>query len=144
MVDSEDAWKSVSKYYPNNAYYSRRSEQQLARWYLEEDDYDRALMLFGRFSAMDEVEAQFRAFGLAGEAVVLAVQGKSQQSADKLADLWPLRSKLDSEMRDMVTQLVRRNQRALSQQSAKKWEEWFAESEEPSERGTRSGELGTQ
>jgi hypothetical protein len=107
----------------------------LARWYLEEDDYDRALPLFAKFAAMDEVEGQFRAFGLAGEAVVLALQGKSQQSAEKLADLWPLRGNLDGEMRDMVTQLVRRNQRALSQQSAKKWEEWFVESEE---RGARS------
>jgi len=129
MLGTEEAWKSVPQYFPEDATYARRAMQHLARLYLQELDYDRAMKVFGDFSRMNDAEVQFKAFGLAGEAIVLNRQNKYRASADKLAQLWPLRDKLEGEMRSLVMLTMRSNRNALGDpQPLRRWNQWFKES----------------
>ncbi|MBI3839235.1 MAG: serine/threonine protein kinase [Planctomycetia bacterium] len=129
MLGTEEAWKSVPKYFPDDQTYARRAMQHLARLYLQEFDYDRAMKVFGDFAALNDVEVQFKAFGLAGEAIVLNRRKKYAQSADKLAQLWPLRDKLEGEMRYLVMFTMRSNRKALGDpQPLRQWNQWFKDS----------------
>jgi eukaryotic-like serine/threonine-protein kinase len=129
MLGTEEAWKSVPKYFPDDPAYGRRAMQHLARLYLQEFDYERALKVFGDFARMNDAEVQFKAFGLAGEAIVLNRQNKHRQSADKLAQLWPLRDKLEGEMRNLVMFTMRSNRNALGDpQPLRRWNQWFKDS----------------
>jgi lipopolysaccharide biosynthesis regulator YciM len=111
----------VAEYFPENANFVRRADQQLARLYLQDGDYDRALKLFQKFAQMEDVEKQFRAFGLAGQAIVLAAQGKQKQSADKLVELAPLSSRLDNQMRELIVQMLKKNDRLIGTEALKQW-----------------------
>ena len=99
MAETEEGWQSVVEYFPTHTYFVRRAEQQLARLYMQQDDYPRALALFQKFADMDDTEEEFKAFGLAGVAAVLSYQGHPEQAAHDLAELWPLRQHLDSQTR---------------------------------------------
>ncbi|HZZ72170.1 MAG TPA: serine/threonine-protein kinase [Pirellulales bacterium] len=128
FLNTEDAWRAVMSYFPKDKKYSTAAKQQLAWLFLEQDDYARALQLFDEFAHMDGVETQYRAFGLAGRAVVLSLQGKYDQSARVLIDLVPLRDKLDSKMSRMVASVYRKNQTALNQKTSDEWEQWLQKS----------------
>jgi hypothetical protein len=121
MVDTEEAWKSVSVNFPKDQTWGLRAKQQLARLYLQEDDFQRAMPIFNDFAGMPEVEKDFRAFGLAGQAVVLAMEGKNRRSASALADLWPIRDSLDPQMRGLMAYVIRRNRKALSGPITDQW-----------------------
>jgi serine/threonine-protein kinase len=136
MANTEDAWKSVSLYFPTNEYYGRRARQQLARWYLAHDDFDQALALFNEFAVLPKEERQFRAFGLAGQTIVYGLQGRTPEAADKLAELWEYRDDLDPEMKFMIGHLVGKSRRQLGQQTLKNWEQW---PDLRPQRGDRSG-----
>ena len=118
MLDSEEAWQSVWEHFPpdegeRNAYYALRAKQQLALLLIQQDDLPRSLALYEELAAVDPTEEQFRAYGLAGQAFVYSLQGKHRESADKLADLWPLRQHLDVQTRTRVEQLRDETRRAL-------------------------------
>lgn len=121
MLDSEAAWKSVAAYFPNDRLFVLRAQQQLARLYLQDDDYARAMSIFSQFAEQPDVEVQFRAFGLAGQAIVLALEKKYQQSASKLAELWPMRQSLDTQMKGLISYVLRKNQRALAGPATDQW-----------------------
>jgi serine/threonine protein kinase len=125
MVDTEDAWKSVSAYFPNDRVWGLRAKQQLARLYLQDDDYERAMTIFREFADQPDVEQQFRAFGLAGEAAVLAFQQDYRHSADKLAELWPHRQSLDPQMKNLIAYVLRRNQKALATPNTDNWRKFL-------------------
>ena len=129
MLNTEAAWKSVPQYFPEDQTYSRRATQQLALWYLHKLDYAKALKIFDDFAAMNDAEVQYKAFGLAGQAVIYNRLEKYPESADKLAQLWPLRDKLEGEMRPLVMLMLRSNRRELNDpQSLRRWSTWFRES----------------
>ncbi|MHC4176430.1 MAG: serine/threonine-protein kinase [Planctomycetota bacterium] len=73
--NDEAGWESVIEYYEGTTF-ARHAEQQLARIYLlEKRDYDRASGIFKKFALLDEEEyPSLRAFGLAGQFVVLALR----------------------------------------------------------------------
>ena len=121
MVDTEEAWKSVAAYHPDDRLNGLRAQQQLARLYLEDDDYQRAMTVFTDFANQPDTELQFKAFGLAGQSVVLALEGRHKASADKLAELWPMRQSLDSQMRDLMAYVLRKNQKALAGPMTNDW-----------------------
>ena len=58
-------------YFPDDKSYTRRAKQSLALLYLQEYDYRRAMELFDEFAGYNDAEVQFKAFGLAGQAIVL-------------------------------------------------------------------------
>jgi len=123
LADTEQGWKSVAIYFPENKNLGNRANQQLARWYLAHDDYDQAMQLFGEFANMSSVEEQYRAFGLAGQAIVLSLQGRNQAAAEKLGELGELHNKLDPEMRMMVMQVMTKNQRENTRQTLERIKE---------------------
>jgi tRNA A-37 threonylcarbamoyl transferase component Bud32/tetratricopeptide (TPR) repeat protein len=125
MVDTEVAWRSVVDYFPDQPYFVRRAEQQLARTYLQQDDYPRALTLFEKFADMDDTETEFRAFGLAGAAAVYSYQGKPDEAAKKLAELWPLKQHLDQQTKNWIVALVNKNTRKRHDTALQQWDQWL-------------------
>jgi serine/threonine-protein kinase len=125
MVDNEDAWRAVVEYFPDQPYFAHRAEQQLARTYMQQDDYPRALALFEKFADMNDTEVDFRAFGLAGAAAALALQGHTEEAAKKLADLWPLREKLDAQTKNWIVQLIAKNGRRHNDKTLQQWDQWL-------------------
>jgi tetratricopeptide (TPR) repeat protein len=134
MLGTEAAWKSVPEYFPNDTTYSRRASESLALLYLQDHDYRKAMKVFDQFAALNDAEVQFKAFGLGGQAIVLNRQAKYEESAQKLAQLWPLRDKLQGEMRPLVRHTLQSNREALGNspsgnaQPLRRWTQWFRES----------------
>jgi serine/threonine-protein kinase len=130
MLNTEAAWKSVPQYFGEDNTFSRRAMQGLAMLYLLQDyDFARASKVFDEFAQLNDAEVQYRAFGLAGQAIVLNRLGKYSESADKLAQLWPVHEKLDRDMRPLVWHTLRINREKLGNApSLRNWTQWFRES----------------
>jgi serine/threonine-protein kinase len=134
MLNTEAAWKSVPKYFPNDKTYALPAKQQLAMLYLRRLDLDAAMALFDEFARMSNVEEQYRAFGLAGQAVVLNRRFEYRDSAAKLTELLPLRNQLRGEMRLLIAPTFQSNRKALGEsQPSQRWDEWFQKSTPPAE-----------
>jgi serine/threonine-protein kinase len=126
QIGTEEAWRSVLEYFPEKEYLVRRAKQQLARIYLRERDDARALAIFEEFAAAADVDKEFRAYGLAGKTGVLTLQGKYQESADVLDELWPLRGDLrDAQMQKMLDHAIEENRAKLGPQSQRQWDQWL-------------------
>ncbi len=124
--DTEEAWRAVIEYFPEETHLVRRAKQQLARICLLDGRYDEALELFDELAALGETEAEFRAFGLAGRGSVLMLQGRHDESARVLDELHPTIEHLqDRQMRRLVGAAVRRNREQLGAQTSRKWSEWL-------------------
>jgi hypothetical protein len=114
IVRKEDAWKSVWEHFPpeknaTNRYYARRAKQELARHYLQREDLQLALRIFTELAELGPAEEEFQAFGIAGQAVVFAMQGRKEEAAKKIATAWSLRRRLDRQMREEIERLARAN-----------------------------------
>jgi hypothetical protein len=107
--------------------YVRLAEKELAMLYLRRDDYRAAIALFDKFADMDPVEEEFRAFGLAGQCIVLSLQGKYQESAAQLDQLASLLDKLDPQMQEMLRAIVARNQAEINPRDPELWKKWVNE-----------------
>ncbi|MCE9548568.1 MAG: serine/threonine protein kinase [Planctomycetia bacterium] len=93
-VGSEPAWKSVAEYFPADEQYVRLAHKQLADDYLSNNRLSDAMTLFEQFAALGDAEPEYRAYGLAGECVVLSQEGKTAAAAEGLQELWPLMARL--------------------------------------------------
>ncbi len=87
--DSIEAWQAVVDFSSNPAdrLYRHYAKQHLATLYLTKRRYDEAQAIFDKFAEFSDSEPQFRAFGLAGQAVLLNLHGeykRSQQVLDRL------------------------------------------------------------
>ncbi len=126
VVGTPEAWQSVIDYFPNDAYWVNRAKQQLALIHLREENYDRALEIFGELASLDEIESELRAFGLAGQAGILTMRGEYQKSEAVMSRLLPIIDKLtDPRLRQMVFYARRTNQSKLKLSSPKEWEHWL-------------------
>jgi serine/threonine-protein kinase len=112
QLENVEEWlKSVEKYYPNDVYVNDRAKQELARYYWKNDRLDEAMELFDRFA--DRLEEEYRAFGLAGQSLVLTKRGNLERAAQVLGQLLPLGDKLDSRMAAELQYAVAANEHAL-------------------------------
>ncbi|MBI3863926.1 MAG: serine/threonine protein kinase [Planctomycetia bacterium] len=160
--DNLEAWQAVVDYFPASAdaLFRNYAEQQMATLYLTKRRYDEAQAIFDRFAEYNE--PQFRAFGLAGQAVLWNLRGdcqRSQQVIDKLrspvkpagttdqppADGGPIRQTvlfdmLDDKMRSAVAETMHRNIETLNQQMSHEWDEIFKKQEHAEAGGGPSGE----
>jgi serine/threonine-protein kinase len=130
LLDSESGWKSVAHYFgDDDPTYARRAQQSLALLYLKERDYQRAAELFNQFAGINDVEESYKAFGLAGQAIVLDRLGQSQESVEKLVQLWPLRGKLEGEMRYLVEAMLNQTRATPGggARALREWRQWFRE-----------------
>ena len=121
---TEEAWLSVAEYFPEREFYVRLSRQQLARWYLQRGDLERAMALFEEFSNLNDAERKFRAFGLAGMCVLLSMQRQYEDSVRVLSQLIPIRDELDPDMGRLVAHAIQTNRNAMSEQSVGQWADW--------------------
>ena len=100
-IQTEEAWQSVIEHPDKDETLARHAQRQLAWIFLlEKRDYDRARAAFRKFASMDDDD--WRAFGLAGQYVVLTSQKEPDNNllADILNQLRPISdSLLDSQMR---------------------------------------------
>lgn len=127
-LGTEEAWQSVIEYFPEKQYMVFRAKQQLARIYLREARYDEAMRLFDEFAVLGEPESEMRAYGLAGQCGVLALEGKYRDSAAVLAQLWPIRHQLkDPQMHQLLSHVVRRNRSELGTRSTREWDQWLGQ-----------------
>jgi eukaryotic-like serine/threonine-protein kinase len=89
---TEGAWKSIEKNFPKEGYFIDRANQQLALLYLKEgtpDALNKAMDIFEKFTYRGDDERELRAFGLAGQSVVLSYQDKYQASAKMIDEYLP-------------------------------------------------------
>ena len=57
---------------------------------------------------------------------MLTLQGKYQESADVLDELWPLRGELrDAQMQKMLDHAIKENRDKLGPQSQRQWDQWL-------------------
>ena len=128
QVGTEDGWKSVVNYTPKNEYLLRRAQQQLARLYLREGNYDQAMAIFQELASLGNGDEEFRAYGLAGRCSLLSLQGKYQESTAELDELLPIRGQLrDEQMRQMLEYALKRNRLKVGETATQQWQQWLSE-----------------
>jgi serine/threonine-protein kinase len=100
MVGTEEAWLAVIEHFPNSQFHVHRAEMELGLLYLLEGRNDEAREYFDRLALLGEIDAEFRDFGRAGQALLLSLEQKHAESAAILAhiDL----NRLDERMRRLV------------------------------------------
>jgi serine/threonine-protein kinase len=126
QIGTEEAWRSVLEYFPENKSVVRRAKQQLARIYLRNREDARAMALFEEFAAAPDADKEFRAFGLAGKAGILTLERNFAESAGVLDELWPIRGELrDPQMRKMLDHTIRENRAKLGPQTRGQWDQWL-------------------
>jgi serine/threonine-protein kinase len=150
--DSIDAWQAVVDFSTNPAdrMFRHYAEQHLATLYLAKRRYDEAQAIFDKFAEFSESAPQFRAFGLAGQAVLLNLNKDYKRSQQKLDSLQsPATSNtqtpggsgqpsgdsarrhpvmfdlLDDKMRQAAIDALHRNIEQLNQQMSQEWDEIF-------------------
>jgi serine/threonine-protein kinase len=146
--DNIEAWQAVVEYFPSasDRLFRNYADQHVSMLYLAKRRYDDAQAIFDRFAEFNE--PQFRAFGLAGQAVVWNLREdyqRSQQVVDKLrSPVKPaggseqpaggpeqnhrqlvLFDMLDEKMRSAVTETMHRNIEKLNHQMSQEWDEIF-------------------
>jgi tRNA A-37 threonylcarbamoyl transferase component Bud32 len=130
LQGSETWLESVEQFFPDAEYEVRMARQELARRFLYLGRWDEAMRLFDQFAALEDPAA--RAFGLAGQAIVLAKRRQFDESAGRLAEFWPLHDKLDdvhlTRLLRATFQADRRASQAnLHQQDAEAIKQWLEE-----------------
>ena len=142
IANTEEGWKSVSFYFPNQSYLDARAKEQLARLYLQRGDLAEAARIFDEFAVSPD--ANLKAFGIAGQLFVAARQGNRKLAADKLGDLWPLRQHLDADMRARLARFIRQHSRAVGGKITGDWSEWLDLNKNPGNPPTaaRNGQNG--
>jgi serine/threonine-protein kinase len=128
QLGTEEAWRAVIEYFPEKEYLVHRAQQQLARIYLRERDYERAMAIFDDLAGASDSDKEFRAFGLAGKCGLLTLQGRNRESAEVLDELWPIHQELrDTQMRKMLEYVMRENRSKLGPQTGHQWKEWLSQ-----------------
>ena len=125
QINTEAAWQSVIKNWPEKKDFCRRAQQQLALVYLREGDLDAAMKLFTDWARLAD-EEELQAFGLAGQGVVLSLRDQCRESAEVFARFWPVRKDLKSRpMGELVDYAIRKNDSRLGVQTAQERDNWF-------------------
>jgi hypothetical protein len=104
---TEEAWRSVSRYFPSsesqqNQYYSLRAQQRLAELYLQNDDLEQALACYEQLASAGAADLQFRAIGLSGQANVYILRDEQSLAHQKLAAFVQLLDRLPPEVRQVI------------------------------------------
>ncbi len=100
--DTPAAWQAVIDYYPDDEGLRWQAKRQLAGLYLQRDELDLAMPLFEELATKSK-ETRFRAFGLAGQCVVLYIQESDALLNVRLEQLQDLTRPLnDEEKREIL------------------------------------------
>ncbi len=128
QIGTEGAWKAVIDFPGDkDEHYRCRAQWQLALIYLADLKLDQANKIFKNLERLGN-DDQDRAFGLAGQCVVLSKQRKYAESADKFAELLPMRDKVVSrDMRRLLQNALDNNRKEIRLPTGAGWDKWFAE-----------------
>ena len=156
LKDSVEAWQAVINFFPDPAdrLYVNYARQQLATLLMARRRFDEAQQIFDECVLYGDADPHFRAFGLAGQAIVLNLRGdynQSQRVLDRLQS--PARPTgadpgaaageserkspllfdlLDEKMRQAVTETIHRNVEKLNTKMSQEWDDIF-KTHEPAE-----------
>lgn len=102
LTQSEEAWKSVSAYFPPeksaaNLQWSLKAKKGLADFYRRNGRWDEAAKLYEELASLDPAEVQLRMQGHAGLALVHAAQSRPDEARQQLASMWEQRQLLDDD-----------------------------------------------
>ncbi|HWB00081.1 MAG TPA: serine/threonine-protein kinase [Pirellulales bacterium] len=127
QTSHQEEWlKSVEAYFPHDDYFVPRSQEELIRLYMQNNRPADALKLAEKLARQKEPsQAEFRAFGLAGMAVAYTMQGRGEDASKALAELAPLRQKLDPRIAPLVIYVLQQNRAAMDRKASHDWEEWL-------------------
>jgi serine/threonine-protein kinase len=127
LLKSVDGWKAVLEYWPNERYFVNEARRELSMLHLQTGQYQKAREQFDALASLrDDTDAEFRAFGLAGQAMLLTVAKEYSKSDEKLLELFPLIDKLDPRVVLTVREVMEENKKA-SGQTNERLEQWFKE-----------------
>ena len=135
LENTEEAWLSVGRHFPDDTLWVQRSKQQLARYYLVHDSYDKAMEIFDEFVNLGGPDEKLKAFGLAGQFVVLALEEKFREATPKLDQLRPIMQGLASSpyMEQLFRQTLQnvwiRGNREIDQEFQEWLDQQFSEEE---------------
>src|SRR5262249_20653271 len=146
----------------SNFLFRRYAKQHLATLYLAKRRYDEAQEIFNEFAEFGSADPQFRAFGLAGQAILLNLRGEYKESQRVLDRLQSpanpgapdagtvgagdsrrrqlLFDYLDDKMKMAVTETIHRNVEKLNLQMSREWDEIFKKHEAPETAPAGAGE----
>jgi serine/threonine-protein kinase len=107
QIGTEEAWESVSLYFPpqdseQNNYYALRAEQRLAELDVERDNLDSAAARYRRLLAAGAGDDEFRAIAQAGLANVHILSGEASEAHKQLAALGMLLGELPEDVRQLI------------------------------------------
>lgn len=108
LVQTEDAWRAVSLYFPpskdgkgsddvKNLLWSRRAAMRLGEHYLNHNDLDAALEIYQQLAAVEDTAKEFRIAGLAGEAIVYDRRNNREEVQARLPRIMPNLDLLDED-----------------------------------------------
>ena len=100
-TQTEESWKAVSEYFPpaknaQNLLYSRLASRQLGEYYLNRNEFDKALQVYEQLAGVEETAKEFRLVGLAGEAIVYDRLNQPDEVRSRLPKVMPDRGLLDN------------------------------------------------
>ncbi len=117
-----EAWRAVIDHPESSPeqYWVGHARETLAMIYLKQGQYDLALERFQELEQMPSVEQESRARGLAGQAVIYAIDENSQRFAEKMTELQSLfekagnRNLLGAEMSGFIEGLISEQEKNMS------------------------------
>ena len=125
-IGTEEAWKSVIDYPGVSEYVALRAKQQLARIYLRQKEFDRAIEVCDELASTSDNNAEFKAFGLAGKCGALSLQEKYRESADVLDQFQPWQQYLlDRQMKKLLRDTIDKNRENLGPPTSPQWDDWL-------------------
>jgi hypothetical protein len=125
QTTNKEAWlASVQEYFPSDTEYVPLAQQELAMYYLQHDQLDKALTVLWQLETAEQ--PRYRAFALGGEFAVRTLQQDYAAAGAVLPEFWQVREALDDdEMRRLVGYSYRRLQSNASAQTSTTWDTWF-------------------
>ena len=130
LAEDRDGWKAVLEHYPHDQYHANEARRELGMLYLQQGAEDKALQQFDALAGLrDDTDAEFRAFGLAGQAVVLSLKEEHAKSNAQACGIVAH----DGQTRSIraccksVRDVVRENDLVLKRQTDEQWEKLFQE-----------------
>ncbi len=115
FVNTEQAWRAVLEYFPADSVdagprqrlYALNAKRQLARFYFDQGEPNRALPLCTELAELDSTEGSLRAFGLAGQAIAYFRMDKRKKAANALSSIEGERGNFDRATRNELNEIRR-------------------------------------
>ena len=127
LENTEEAWLGVGHHFPDDAIWVQQSKQQLARYYLVHDRYDKAMEIFDEFANLGGPDEELRAFGLAGQFAVLSLEENYREAAPKLDQLKPIMQGLASspDMQQFFRETLQNVWIRENPETSQEWQKWL-------------------